>query len=64
MSSLDCDIPFGEFFVGKRFLETFLCAVMKIRQKSGHIDTPPSTISGYSLDCVVKHLYIARCFKI
>ena len=53
MSSLDCDIPFGEFLDGKKLLGTFLCAVMKKPSKPGHISTPPSTISAYSLDCVI-----------
>ena len=50
MSSLDCDIPFGDFFAEKSFWRHFFVLLRKIRQKSGHIDTPPSTISGYSLD--------------
>ena len=37
---------------GKEFLETFFGAVMKKPSKPGHIETPPSNISGYSLDCV------------
>ena len=47
MSSLDCDIPFGEFFA-----DISLCCNEKTVKKPGHISTPLSTISAYSLDCV------------
>ena len=52
MSSLDCDIPFGEFFAEKAFGDISLCCNEKNRQKPDHISTSPPTISAYSLDCV------------
>ena len=45
MSSLDCDIPFGDFFAEKKLLGTFLCAVMKKPSKTGpYLYTPVNHI--------------------